>query len=474
MKAIIDYLRTGLLTTWNIVAYLLSGGKYLSLEGRVRTGVFRNWIGRYRYRPLRCEQPATIEELADLVRQARRVRLFGAGHSFNSGVVAEETLISLDNYSGVLWRDSEKKQLAVKGGTRVRDVAQALHEAGWAFTALPSHNAQSMGGILSTDVHGTGRDWGFVSESIVGLTIVNGRGEIIKCEPSDPLFRAAMGGVGAVGIIAEVIVQAVDRFSIEQKVDVADLAAVEQNLDRLLQENDHFSLYLFPFTDQCQVNTWNRTARRHSFLGPARELVSNSVDALLAGWFGDPISYGRLLPTVSPFIHRFRKGTKLVLESAEGFNRNLYHVHQELEFTVPFEQTFAASRRFLQLYEEMYATGLPYTIIELRFTPAGHDCTLLGAGQAQHSTWINLVTNDLPGFERYFDAAEQIVKEIGGRPHLGKYCHSWTSADFQQLYPERFATFQQLMAQHDPEGKFVNSFTQRLFSPVPNPVTSDP
>jgi FAD/FMN-containing dehydrogenase len=467
MKTVIDYLRAGLLTTWNIIVYIATGGRYLSLEGRVRAGLFRNWIGRYRYRPLRCVYPTTIEELAGLVRQARQLRLFGAGHSFNDGVVAPETLLSLDNYSGVLWRDAQKKQLAVKGGTRVRDVAQVLHEADWAFAALPSHNAQSIGGILATDVHGTGRDWGFVSESIVGLTLVNGRGEIIECKPPDPLFQAAIGGVGAVGIIAEVIVQAVDRFNVEQKVEGTALAVVEQNLDQLLQDNDHFSLYLFPFTDHCQINTWNRTTRRQSLLGPMRELIAISVDALLAGWFGDLMAYGRILPAVSPYIHRFRKGTRLVLESAEAFNRNIYHVHQELEFTVPYEQTFTASRRFLQLYEEMYPTGLPYTIIELRFTSAGHDCTLLGAGQAQRSTWINLVTNDLPGFERYFDAAEQIVKEIGGRPHLGKYCRSWTSDDFQQLYPERFATFQQLIAEHDPEGKFTNPFTQRLFGHRP-------
>ena len=59
--------------------------------------------------------------------------------------------------------------MAVKGGTRVRNVVHAMLAEGWAFAALPSHDAQSIAGILSTDVHGTGRDWGFVSQSVVGL-----------------------------------------------------------------------------------------------------------------------------------------------------------------------------------------------------------------------------------------------------------------------------------------------------------------
>ena len=66
------------------------------------------------------------------------------------------------------------------------------------------------------------------------------------------------GGIGAVGIIVELVLQGVDRFNVEQKVEISDLSYVESNLERLLQENEHFSLYLFPFTEKCQINTWNR------------------------------------------------------------------------------------------------------------------------------------------------------------------------------------------------------------------------
>ncbi len=83
--------------------------------------------------------------------------MFGAGHSFNDGVVSDQTLVSLDKYSGKIWIDKDKRQMAVKGGTRIREVAQLLRREGLAFRALPSHDAQSIGGILSTDVHGTGR-----------------------------------------------------------------------------------------------------------------------------------------------------------------------------------------------------------------------------------------------------------------------------------------------------------------------------
>ncbi len=459
----VSYLKVSLATTLNIIVYAVTLGRYVWLEGRVRRGVFRNWARRFQYRPMRFVQPTTQEEIIELVRSSRSLRVFGSGHSFNGGVMVDDILVSLDKYSGVVWKDLEKKQLAVKGGTRVRDVVKALSNEGFAFQALPSHDAQSIAGILSTDVHGTGRDWGFVSQSVVRLKLINGKGEVHECRPSDELFRAAIGGIGAVGIIVEVVVQGVDRFNVEQKVQISDLSFVEKNLDRLLQENDHFSLYLFPFTDKCQINTWNRTDQEQSLLGPLREFVSISIDALIAAWFGNLLAYTRLLPAVSSVVHSLKRGTDLVLESNQAFNRTIYHLHQELEFTVPFEDTFEVCRRFVRLYEEMYPLGLPYALFEVRFTPPGHDRTLIGAGRGRRCTWIDLVCNDSDGFEKYYAAAEKLMKQIEARPHLGKFCQALDRSDLERLHGEHFARFRQLVEAHDPESKFANQFTRRLF-----------
>ncbi|MBW2412444.1 MAG: FAD-binding protein [Deltaproteobacteria bacterium] len=458
------YFKVALATTYNIILNALTLGRYVWLEGRVRQGVFKNWAKRFRYRPANFVQPTTESEIVELVKSSKRLRLFGSAHSFNGGVLVDDTLVSLDRYSGVIWKDPEKKQIAVKAGTRVRDVVAVLLDEGLAFAAQPSHDAQSMAGILSTDVHGTGRDWGFVSESVVSLKLVDGNGKIIECKPSDDLFKAAIGGIGAVGIITEVVVQGVDRFNVRQEVVIKDFSYVEENLDRLLQENEHCSLYLFPFTDRCQINTWNRTDKPHSFLGSIREFVSISIDALAAAWMGNFMAYTGLLPKFSSIAHSMKMGTNLVMESNEAFNRTIYHLHQELEFAVPFEETFEACRRFKALYEELYSEGLPYALFEVRFTPAGHDRTLIGAGRERRSTWIDLVCNDSEGFEKYYAAAENLIKSNAARPHLGKYCEGLDKSDLERMHQNSFSRFQQLMAEHDPEGKFANAFTRRMLA----------
>jgi hypothetical protein len=118
------------------------------------------------------------------------------------------------------------------------------------------------------------------------------------------------------------------------------------------------------------------------------------------------------------------------------------------------------------LYEEMYHLALPYTLFEVRFTPR-RERTLIGAGRDRRCTWIDLVCNDSQGFEKYYAAAEDLIKEIGARPHLGKYCESIDEEDLARLHQDSFAEFLELVGRHDPGGKFANDFTRRLFGRGP-------
>lgn len=456
-----SYLRCAFSTTLNIILNAVTFKRFLWLEGRVRSGNFLNWARRFDYGPKRYAEPRTEAEIVDLIRSSERIRLFGSGHSFNAGVVSDETLISLDKYAGVVRIEGD--EVTVKGGTRMRDVATLLLENGWAFEALPSHDAQSIGGILSTNVHGTGRDWGFVAEMVTRLKIIDGQGAIHECMPGDDLFRAAIGGIGAVGVIAEVTVRTVPRFNVEQRFELVDLDYVRKNLDALISANEHLSLYIFPFATVCQVSRWNSTDKPQSYLADFREWVAISFDALSSAWFGNLMAHnGRLAR--SNWAYGFKRGTNLVMESNAAFNRSIYHLHQELEFTVPYQQTWEMCDRFVKLYESMYKEHpLPYMLLEVRFTPDGRDDTFIGAGHDLQTTWIDLICSDSNGFETYYAASEKILKEIGARPHLGKYCESLDRNHMRSAHGEKFDRFVEMIGQHDPQGKFSNSFTRRIF-----------
>ena len=461
-----SYFYCGWTTTLNVIAYALSRGRFIWLEGRItRSGFFHNWARRYRYHP-QVRKPTSEPEIINIIRDSESIRLCGAGHSFNSGVESDSVLVSLDGYTGIVSEDLAKKQVTFRAGTRLREVIQLLLEKDLAFKALPSHNAQSIGGLLATDVHGTGKDWGWISELVVRLKVIDGKGEVHIVEPTDPLFRASVGGLGAVGIISEVTVQARDRFNVEQTFVRADLGEVEDNLEKIIQDNEHVSLYIFPFTNMCQVNRWNQKDKRQSTLGPLREFINISLDALVSAWVGNLLAYTGALKVASPHIYRFKKGSNLVLESAEAYSRTIYPLHQEQEFTVPFEDTIDVYREFRTKFEKMYESNpkkLPFSFIEVRFTPANHELGMIGPGRDRPSAWIDLICNDSRRFETYYSVTEDMIREMRARPHLGKFCEKLDKADLANVYGTHFERFLELRNEHDPNRKFINPFTRRLF-----------
>src|ERR1044072_1802822 len=140
-------------------------------------------------------------------------------------------------------------------------------------------------------------------------------------------------------------------------------------------------------------------------------------------------------------------------------------MHQELEFTVPFEKTWEACDEFIGLYESIYDSDLPYALFEVRFTPDGRFNSFIGAGRQRRCTWLDLVPNDSYGYEKYYDAAQIHMKQTpyDTRPHLGKFCTIFHKEDMERLHGEYFDKFRQVCEQQDPNRKFANSFTRRLF-----------
>ena len=61
----------------------------------------------------------------------------------------------------------------------------------------------------------------------------------------------------------------------------------------------------------------------------------------------------------------------------------------------------------------------------------------------------------------YFRAIEDIMKAVGGRPHWGKL-HFQDSASLAGLYPQ-WERFQGVRKRLDPDGRFANAYTTRVF-----------
>lgn len=453
-------------TIANTGTFLVSRRRSLLLEGRFRKGSYRNWSGDRRHHA-NWLQPETEDEVAAAIRNAKSVRIVGSGHSFNDGLNSTGATISLDRLAGVVSIDADNRQATVWGGTRLRDLTRRLLDDGLALRSLASHDAQSVAGILSTDVHGTGRHPAHLSDQVVSLRLIDGTGTPHEVGPDDELFRAAVGGMGSVGVITQVTVQCVDAFRLRQDARVESRDWAEANLDRLLAEHDHLSFYVYPFTNLLHLHTWDHTDDRRSRLGARRESLNEAKAAVVAATFGDAMAHFGRLPRTATAAMRLQKATSLVLDSHDAFSRSQYHLHQELEIAVPRNLVWAEVDRVIELYEQMYRdSSLPFLLVEVRFSPAGHDRSFLGAGTDRATAWLCLCCNQSGDVHRYFEAVEETIRHNDARIHLGKWCETLDAADMARMHGDRFHRFQTVRRRADPDGKFVNPFVERLIGPV--------
>ena len=467
-----NFLMAAWKTIVNTVVYVFSRRRRLVLEGRRHGQQYRNWSGDRRHDPTFAE-PSTVAEVQAVVRSAASVRMVGAGHSFNDGLKTGGVTLSLDRLTGVTNIDRDAKQVTVWGGTRLRDLTPVLLEAGLAFPTLASHDAQSVAGVLATDVHGTARGSAHPSDVVVSLDLVDGSGTLHEgLTPDDDRFRAAVGGLGAVGVITSVTFQVGDAFRLCHGTRTETRQWLEEHLDELFEEHEHVSFYAYPYTDLVQVHTWTRTDEESSRLGPFRESLNEAKAAVVAATLGDAMAHWGLLPRFATAALRLQRPARLVLESHEAFSRSQYHLHQELEIAVPRERMWDDLATMVELYERRADEDrLPFFLVEVRFSPAGHTASLLGPGVDRDTAWLCLCLNQSGDVGDYFAEVEAWVRDHDARIHLGKWCEDLGADDLRRMHGERFDRFRAVRRELDPTGRFANDFVDRVLGPVDEPVT---
>jgi L-gulono-1,4-lactone dehydrogenase len=476
--------RTWAINIANSTVFVMSGGKKVLHEGRFRRGTWIDWSRQFRCQPRQYAQPAGEEEVCRLVARAEKVRVVGAGHSFNAAPLSDDLLLSLDQLDQVTVRDDPsrpgEKIASVGAGVGLRDLNHALYDHGVSLPIGGSTNPQSIGGLIATDLHGTGRDHGFLSESLLALRIVDAAGNLATFRPGDDVFHAAIGGAGTCGVVVGAELRCVPAYNLSKTVKVVPRRWAEANLDTLLEENTHLSFYYFGGLVRSaeqekrggltpvRMNKWNRTIDPADRLGGVIKVTDELFDMIFSGHL---MGLARVLH-VTDWLARFSTRAyalvvnhrAVVYPGKEGFARRLFFRHDEIEYGVPRDAVLPCLEEILALLR-----GRRYpTIVEVRFTP-DHSQGLLGPGVGRPTAHIELAPSMSRPTDAIFREFEAIVLRHGGQPHLGKKVYLDRHQMANIYGPERMERFRAARRAQDPSGKFLNPFTERLLG---DPVTS--
>ena len=427
---------------------------------------WRNWAGNQQARPQAVLHPRDTDEVAQVVKRAategRRVKAVGAGHSFTAAAVTDGVLLDLDRMAGVVASDLDTGLVTLHAGTPLHQLNLELARRGLAMSNLGDIDRQSIAGATSTSTHGTGIALGGLATQIRALELVLADGSVVTCSADErrELFAVARVGIGALGIVTAVTLQCEPSFTLVADEQPMPLAQVLDELDDIVESNEHFEFYWFPHTELALTKRNNRL-RSGEPAAPIGRVKGWVDDELLANTvFNLTCKLAARRPTLIPRLNR----TAAKLMTARRYTAPSYEVFVsprrvrfvEMEYSLPraaFKDGLAAIRAVIE--REQLLVSFP---IEARWV-APDDIPLSTAyGEERCYLAIHMFRGE--PFERYFGAVEKEMRALGGRPHWGKM-HCRTAEDLRPVYP-RFDDFVAVRDAVDPERVFGNAYLETV------------
>jgi FAD-linked oxidoreductase len=433
----------------------------------IAAATWRNWDRTASCSPVRTVTPAGDDEIAQALKEASAsgltVKSTGTGHSFTDIACTDGVQIKLDRHARLLDVDTNAKTVTAEAGIPLMKLANELADHGLALSNLGDIGYQTVAGAASTATHGTGAKFGTLSTQIVKLRLVTADGSTLDLtRESDPdTFRAAQVGLGALGVLSRVTIECEPAFNLHAVEQPEKLDAVLESFEDRVRNNEHFEFYWFPHTDICMTKENNRT---DAPLKPKSRTKTWFDDMFIANRvFGVSQRIGRRFPGTVP---RIAKLAGVLLGKTEEVDRS-DHVFltprlvrfSEMEYSIPREAASQGVRAVKEIIErDQLIVSFP---IEVR--AVAPDDALLSPAYGGDRAYIAVHMFQGVDFHPYFKAVEAAMKELGGRPHWGKW-HYRTADDLRPAYPE-FDRFLAVRHRLDPSRLFQNAYLERVLGP---------
>ena len=429
------------------------------------------WSHQHSTTPTDLLAPRSALELAAQVQDAaasgQRVKVVGRGRSASSVAQPNGQHLTLDHLTGLVSVDPQNLTATFLAGTTVRDANKALGYYNLAFTNLGRLDEQTLAGAISTGFHGTGLGYGVFASQVKELSMVDATGQALTCSESQnpEIFRAALCGLGALGIITHLTFNVVPQFRLHAAERGHRYSTIVPALIERARGADHYEFSWFPGSQEVRTRRLTRLPLLTDGYMPAGAALSQARryggDHLLNNGIFSALSYaGQKLPTAQPTLNKISnwgKGNRRYADySARVFTvaRTIPQNNMEYAFDVEqFDEVMA------DLYTHLKGS-LGESSYPLVVRTAAADEIPLSQAYGRETFYISARQYWRRPHTEYFTALENIFKAHGGRPHWGQF-HTQDAAALAKLYP-LFEEFTSLREELDPAGTFLNPYLEKV------------
>ncbi len=432
----------------------------------------------YSIRVARVVQPVSVEEvIAALKGWPGQVSVGGGRYSMGGQVALPGSLhLDLRELKRLVWLRVPERQVRVQAGMRWRDLQDLIDPQDLAVKTMQSYANFTVGGAVSVNAHGRYVGNGPVAHSVRALQLVLADGRVVEAsrDQNSELFKAAIGGYGAVGVITEVELELVPNTRMERQVESVPLADYpgwfRQQVHADSQAVLHNADLIPPRFDEPLAVTWRRTDKALTVgerLTPrdrSYSLEKNMIFAMTELPGGASLRKKVVQPLrmrSGEVVWRNHEASLDVAELAPRTRAMSTYVLQEY-FIPPAQMvSFAKAMAALLIKHEVKALN-----VSIRHSPAD-EVSLLPWAKSEVFSFVLFYK------QRVHERAQQAVGtwtralidlalQHGGRYYLPYQLHA-TQAQFDQAYPEAQA-LKALKRQVDPQGRLSNALWAKYLS----------
>lgn len=419
------------------------------------TPLHHNWANNVSFSAAHYHTPTTTTQLQEIVRQADKVGIIGARHSFPPIADTKGDLISLAQLENALTIDHQHNTATVSAGITYAALGPLLHEAGYALPNLASLPDITIAGACATATHGSGKGLGNLATHVSGLEFIAANGELVTLtrERDGDMFSGAVVGLGALGVVTKIRLDLIPTFMMQQEIYRGlPLTTLYENFDAVMASG--YSVCLFTDWQNGEIDgAWVK----HKLADDASITVPDQL-------FGAPLGShehvldkpdsDRILTPMRVPGPWYERLIHMWLKHPPGPGNEL-----QTEYFVPRHQAIDAMRTVEDLRTQL-APILDLT--ELRTIAA--DALWLSPAYGQDIVAIQFNWhNDWPGVSQFLPQLEAQLAPFEARPHWGKLFA--TPPDRLPTLYQRLTDFQALALNYDPQGKFRNAFLDKyIFS----------
>lgn len=413
----------------------------------------RNWAGNVIYQAGAVEHPSSVERVRKVISRGGPLRVLGTRHCFNDIADTGGSLLALDRMPFEIEVSEDRDSVRVSSGARYGEIAPALEAEGLALSNLASLPHISVGGAIATGTHGSGDRIGSLASAVRALTILTAGGEIRRLARGDAEFNGAVVGLGALGVVLDVILDVEPTYRIAQHVyERPRWDTILDNLDAVTGTGTSVSVFsrwqCADTADQIWVKQRQPDGRAHERAELMRGLGATVADGPRHPILGvDPVATSEQGGVAGSWFQRL---PHFRLEFTPSAGAEL-----QSEYLLPRADAARAIEALRSLADKVAPILLVNEVRTVRADELWLSSSYGTDAVGLHFTWRPdeaAVRALLPELEDALPAT--------ARPHWGKV-FTLDGAEVRARYP-RWDDFAALRHELDPERRFVNAYLERL------------